>query len=417
MSIRAGIFYFLISTLIAPLGAQEEEPWPVRLREPRIAPLPESRWGDLERTLLVPEDQPALRQNIFRTLIHNAQLISAWGPFGRYILQQSTLPARDREILILRMGWLCQSGYEWGQHARIGLRAGLESEDLYRIAEGPDAEGWNDLERTLLRTVDELHYEAGLSDGTWKSLRDHYSLEQTVDAILTVGEYKMVGMALNSLGVQLDPDVSTLLPVGLDRPEPAGPPTLPLPDQARVEPLPPGQWNEGQQILLQPFAQEGDVGHAYATLVRHPSAFASLLPFQSYLMTESSLPDPVRRDVALRVFWLTRCGYEWAHHAQEALEAGLTEKDLEMLRRPEGAEGYPLIRAVDQLVYDSFIQDETWEALAETMERHQLIDFIFTVGGHMITAMTVNSLGVQLEPDMEQPWALAPTGHEEAGRP
>lgn len=404
MRILRGILVLIIlGGWMAPAVAQEEEPWPVRLREPRVAPLPESQWGEIERSILLPDAQPALRQNVFTTLVRHAPLVSAWGPFGRYVLQQSELPAREREIVILRMGWLCQSGYEWGQHARIGLLSGLTAEDLHKIAVGPEAEGWTDFERTLLRAADELHYHSVLSDETWQSLRDNYSLEQTLDVVLTAGEYKLVSMALNSLGVQLDPDVRTLLPTDVKRPEPAGMPELPLPEQARVEPLPREEWSEGQRTLLEPLAEGETVNHGYATFVRHPTAFAVAVPFLWYLQMESTLPEPVRHKVLLRVYWRTGCDYEWAHQSRRALEGGLTDEDLEMLRKPWAGEDYPLIRAVDQLVLDAFIDDETWETLEETLNTGQLIDLIFTAGGANITAMTINSLGVQREPEVETP--------------
>jgi len=53
-----------------------------------------------------------------------------------------TLPARHREILRLRIGWLCQSEYEFGQHTRIGKEAGLTDEEIVRITKGPDDPGW-----------------------------------------------------------------------------------------------------------------------------------------------------------------------------------------------------------------------------------------------------------------------------------
>lgn len=400
--VRQGALIFLICAgVIAPTGAQGEEPWPVRLREPRIAPLPEANWGEVERSILLPEGGRQLRLNIFTTLVRHPGLIAAWGPFGRYALEQSELPAKEREILILRIGWLCQSGYEWGQHVRIGLLTGLTTEEVHRIAEGPEAEGWSDFERTLLRAADELHYEAVLSDESWDGLREQYTLEQTLDAILTVGEYKLVCMALNSLGVQLDASVIARLPTDVERPEPAGRPTLALPGEARVEPLPREDWSEDQQALLQPFARGDEVSHGMATFIRHPSAFAAAIPFQSYLMTASSLSEPVRFKVMLRVYYLTRCDYEWIHLLDRGHGAGLTEADLEMLRRPDAGEDHLLIRAVDQLLSDAFIDEATWEALAKTLDTPQLFDLIFTTGGANIAATIINSLGVELEPGLE----------------
>ena len=93
-----------------------------------------------------------------------------WLVFGNHVLGKSTLPARERELVILRIGWLCRSGYEWGQHVAIGKAAGLSDEEIARIPKGADAAGWSAADRALLRATDELHGDAFISDATWAEL-------------------------------------------------------------------------------------------------------------------------------------------------------------------------------------------------------------------------------------------------------
>jgi alkylhydroperoxidase family enzyme len=119
----------------------------------------------------------------------------------------SKLPPREREILILRIGWLCQAEYEWGQHVIFGKAAGLTDEEIARIKEGPDAKGWAPFDSTLLRAVDELHKDAFISDKTWAALSERYNTEQLMDVVFAVGQYNLVSMALNTFGVQLDKGV------------------------------------------------------------------------------------------------------------------------------------------------------------------------------------------------------------------
>jgi hypothetical protein len=84
--------------------------------------------------------------------------------------------------------------------------------DAASRAEGADAPGWTDFERVLIRMTDEIRYEAMISDKTWAALRERYTLEQTIDAMYTASQYQLVSMALNSLGVQLDPVLSDRMP-------------------------------------------------------------------------------------------------------------------------------------------------------------------------------------------------------------
>ena len=86
----------------------------------------------------------------------------------------------------------------------IGKDAGLTAQDIQRIAKGPDAAGLDPFESTILRAVDELHADSFIGDSTWSALADRYTTEQMMDLVFTAGQYKLVSMALNSLGVQLE---------------------------------------------------------------------------------------------------------------------------------------------------------------------------------------------------------------------
>ncbi len=143
--------------------------------------------------------------NIHKTLIRHEKLYKRWGVFGSHIMVKSSLPAREREILILRIGWLCQSEYEWGQHVRIGKKHGLTDEEIKRIIDGPESDKWDPFDKVLLKAVDELYYDSFISDFTWEALNKNYDIHQLLDLIFTVGQYNLVSMALNSLGVQLEP--------------------------------------------------------------------------------------------------------------------------------------------------------------------------------------------------------------------
>lgn len=178
----------------------------MRLATPRIAPAEDSELEDEARELLRTTSLgPAV--NIFRTLAHHPKLFKRWLVFANHVLFKSTLPARDREILILRTGWRCHAEYEWGQHVLIGKAVGLSEEDIARIAGGPDAPGWAPFDATLLRAADELHDDSFISDETWNALSARYSPQQLMDVVFAVGQYTLVSMALNTFGVQLDAGV------------------------------------------------------------------------------------------------------------------------------------------------------------------------------------------------------------------
>jgi 4-carboxymuconolactone decarboxylase len=181
-----------------------------RLQVPRLAPLADDEM-DAETRALLGATSGEIRRgpilNIFRTLAHHPKLLKRWLVFGNHVLAKSTLSPRERELAILRIGWRCGSEYEWGQHVVIGRMSGLSDDEIRRVAAGPDADGWSGIDAAILRAVDELHDDSFLSDASWNALTAQWSNEQVIDFIFAVGQYTLVSMALNSLGVQLDAGV------------------------------------------------------------------------------------------------------------------------------------------------------------------------------------------------------------------
>mgnify|MGYP003704700069 FL=1 len=55
--------------------------------------------------------------------------------------------------------------------------------------------------------MDELHKDAFITDATWQGLAAHFDTRQLVDLVFAIGQYNLVSMVLNTLGVQLDADL------------------------------------------------------------------------------------------------------------------------------------------------------------------------------------------------------------------
>jgi 4-carboxymuconolactone decarboxylase len=175
----------------------------MRLKQPRIAPVTDAELDADQKEILAPMGDRVL--NIFRTLVRAPKAARGFLAWGNYVLsRRNDLPAREREIVILRIGYLCRSGYEWTQHHEIGLRSGLSAEEIERIKAGADAPGWSPADRALLQASDELHHDQFITDATWAALSEHFSEKQRMDVVFTAGQYTQVSMILNSFGVQLD---------------------------------------------------------------------------------------------------------------------------------------------------------------------------------------------------------------------
>lgn len=177
----------------------------IRLSQPRISPLTEAEWTEEQRKVLEPFHKEGQTYNVVGTLARHWEAFQKFLVWGRHVVgDTSTLPPRERELLILRTGWLCRSEYEWGQHVIMGKKAGLTDAEIARIKEGPEGAGWAPFDATLLHAADELHADAVIGNKTWAALSERYQTQQLMDVVFTVGQYHLVSMSLNTFGVQLD---------------------------------------------------------------------------------------------------------------------------------------------------------------------------------------------------------------------
>ena len=183
----------------------------MRLNAPRIEPVDLGRLDADQRAALAPfldtdggKVGGGRVLNIFRTLAHAPKALTAFLGWGSYILsRRNALSERDRELVILRTGYNCRSGYEWTQHKRIGLDSGLSEDEIERIKTGPDANGWSEIDRAMLRATDDLTSDHFVSDANWAALAP-LGDKGRMDLVMTVGQYTQVSMMLNSFGIQVE---------------------------------------------------------------------------------------------------------------------------------------------------------------------------------------------------------------------
>ncbi|WAC92400.1 carboxymuconolactone decarboxylase family protein [Mycobacterium sp. Aquia_213] len=166
----------------------------------------------------------------------------------------------------------------------------------------------------------------------------------------------------------------------------------------RLPPLPADQWDEATQQALS--AMRGaDTNNALSTLAHHPALAKAFLRFNVHLLMTSTLPTRIRELAILRVAHRRDSAYEWSHHVSMARDAGITDEQIDAVKRGEASDEFDrtVLTAVDELDEKSQLSDETWAALGERLNDQQRMDFVFTVGCYALLAMAFNTFGIQLE--------------------
>jgi alkylhydroperoxidase family enzyme len=359
---------------------------------PRLVPHAAAELGDAERSLIEDFAELGMR-NAVATYARYPALAGAMLPYTEYLLSQSKLPPRDRELLWLRTAWLTRSDYIWAQRAPAARRAGLSEDDLRRIALGPDAPGWSAFDAALLRAADELHVDAFVSDATWAVLARRYDADQLTDALYGVGEITMHAAFARTLRIAIEPELADRLPSGVAYAPSARQTNARLLGKGpRIEPLPPTGPGLGSANVFRTFARNPPVDALRNAVGRHVRDETSLMPRDRELLI-------------MRVGVLCRSEYEWAAHSRIGRRVGMSDADVERVIAGPAAPGgnaleTALLRAADELYRDDAVSDATWDALAAELSEQQLLDMLFTFGAFRSATYAINSAGVQLDADM-----------------
>jgi alkylhydroperoxidase family enzyme len=191
--------------LVAMSG--ESAPGTERWREidsPRVPPAARDEQHPLVRPLvaLAGRSFGGTAPNIITTLARHGRLFVPWLLFASRLMPRGTLRREDTELVILRVAHNCRCRYEWDHHVRIGARAGLSGEQIDRVGYGPDADGWSERQKVLLRAADELHADRFITDPTWARLSEFLSHTELLELCLLVGHYEMLAGTINSAGIQ-----------------------------------------------------------------------------------------------------------------------------------------------------------------------------------------------------------------------
>ena len=171
-------------------------------RPPRIAPMTEPGPEAAARLAKAFGDRrPA---NIFATLARAPKMLDAVLHMGGFLLSGKGIPPREREIVVLRVGWRAGSVYEFGQHTVLGGQAGLTEEEIVRLTQD-GLDGWDEADRHLVAMADDLHADDKVTDATWAGLAQRWDETQLIELLVLAGFYRLISGFLNSAGVELDP--------------------------------------------------------------------------------------------------------------------------------------------------------------------------------------------------------------------
>lgn len=162
----------------------------------------------------IPEFMAGL--SVFRVLLRHPRLAGAVNGLLSALLFDARLDVRLRELVIMRIGWLTGSDYEWTQHWRVARTLGVADEDLLAVRDGPSHPRFGPVERAVLAAVDETMQTGRISPATWEACERHLGGDRQVllELVAAIGTWSMIASMLLSLEVPLEDGVDSWPPAG-----------------------------------------------------------------------------------------------------------------------------------------------------------------------------------------------------------
>lgn len=178
---------------------------------PRLEPLADEHMGPRYQEFIdrirvnvqYPRGSPT--HPFFATLAHQPEFFEAYMTLGCAVMGSASLGLRERELVIMRTGWLLGAPYQFGEHVYSARKLGITEEEVERVKQGSTAEGWDPFERALVKAAEELHADAMISDATWAVLAERLTPGELIELPVIVGHYTMTAFIQNSLRFQLNP--------------------------------------------------------------------------------------------------------------------------------------------------------------------------------------------------------------------
>jgi alkylhydroperoxidase family enzyme len=186
------------------------------------------------------------------------------------------------------------------------------------------------------------------------------------------------------------------------------------PPAARLDPIPFAEWDEATRTALLAHLRRPELYLSGAPdappmpvvmelFAHHVPVGDTFMAFTDTLAGAASTLDPaVRELLILRVAWRTGSGYEWNQHHRMGGEAGLTAAQLAAVSEGPSDPVWSsteraLLRAVDEMIDDHEVSEQTWAGLAEACTSAQLFEALFVIGGYLALAAVLNSIGLRGE--------------------
>lgn len=143
--------------------------------------------------------------NVYRLLLHSPALAEAWFTLNNAVRWKTVIGGRLRELVIIRIGYLCRAPYILRQHIpALAAAEGITAAECEAVRDWQETSLFDGRERAALEYADSLTRAVGATDEMFARLKGFFSDGQLVELTVLIGAYNMHARVLNAFELDLE---------------------------------------------------------------------------------------------------------------------------------------------------------------------------------------------------------------------
>jgi len=179
------------------------------------------RAGELGEAMGMPARRT--QSEAFRTVANNPGVARVAFSQLIQLLENNKFDTRLRELMIMRIGWVTGSVYEWTQHWRVATTAGIPPEDILAVRDWRSSARLNAADKAILAATDECLAGKSISDATWAEVVTHVpDPAHQVEFVIAMGNWMSFSLLFRNLRIPLAEGLAHWPPDGLASPAAQG---------------------------------------------------------------------------------------------------------------------------------------------------------------------------------------------------
>ena len=164
---------------------------------------------------------------------------------------------------------------------------------------------------------------------------------------------------------------------------------------------------ESERHYFERMAREHGTGHIWRAIANQPKVLDAMVSLANALRNDTAFEKRYRELGVLMVGLVTKSDYEFDHHWNSALTAGVRREQLENLAAFESSPHFTnqeraVLRYAKEATESGNVADATWNELRKYFDTRQAMEVVLTVAWYNCVVRILLPLEIEHEPGFKR---------------